>query len=76
MAQKCQFLAISVAQECQSLAISMVQKCQSQIFEVGQKIGPISVAYKCHLNAEIRPICLHVSHFGPVPGVGRFLYRG
>ena len=36
--------------------------------------------FQCHINAtknrEVRPICAHVSHFGPVPGVVLFLYRG
>lgn len=44
------------------------------------KEGPyfcgISMPHKCHENAEVRPICAHVSHLGPVPGVGQFLYRG
>ena len=29
-----------------------------------------------HINAEFRPVCAHLSHFDPVPGVERFLYRG
>ena len=32
--------------------------------------------HQSHINAEFRPVCAHLSHFDPVPGVGRFLYRG
>jgi hypothetical protein len=50
----------------------------------GTKDGPlflwylnaIQMSHKCHENGAVRPICAHVSHFGPVPGVGLFLYRG